>query len=330
MSGNIDIFRNVLKLEAESLNLSAQKISQKQIDQLIIIYEKLSSTGGSLIFCGVGKSGHVAMKLASTFSSIGLPSFFLHPVEALHGDLGRVNENDAIVLISKSGTTEEIEKLRPFIKVKKEMTIGLLGNTTATLSEICDLIFDCSVEKEACINNQAPTTSSTLAMGMGDAMAVLFEQFAGLSKEGFALNHPGGLLGKSLSYKINNLMASITECPTVSKESTLKDVIVEMTKFPIGGCVVLEDNNKILGLIVEGDIRRAFSNDNTHVDMSVLDIMTKSPIKINENLLALDAIKLMENREKGLNILPVVSSQEKFVGILTLHHLLKAGFSFEN
>ena len=188
-------------------------------------------SGGSLIVSGVGKSGNVANKIASTFSSLGLSSYFLHPVEALHGDLGRVTKSDAIIWISNSGTTEEITKLLPYIDIPKEMMVALVGNVASPIAKSCSIVLDAGVDKEACINNLAPTTSTTVAMALGDALAVLYESIVGLSKEKYAQNHPGGLLGKSLRLKVENLMIEKDQCGCIDQKSSLKDAVLAMTKF---------------------------------------------------------------------------------------------------
>ncbi len=320
------LMQNVLELEAESILKARQKLNGEVVKKLLAIYEHLTRENASLIFCGVGKSGIVAKKLASTFSSLGLHSYFLHPTEALHGDLGRVRSTDAIVFISKSGTTEEILKLLPFISIPKHLRISLLGNMSNAISDQCEVVLDVSVEKEACLNNQAPTTSSTLAMAMGDAMAVLWESFVGLSKENFAINHPGGILGKSLRIKVKDLSISSHECPLLKSKSTLQDVILAMTKFPVGGAAVVDDNNELLGILVEGDIRRTLAKNN-HDGLNTLveTIMNKVPISVQENDLANKALDLMENGQRQIQVLPVLSGK-KFVGFLRLHDLIKEGF----
>lgn len=321
---NLKMMKNVLLMEAQAITEAIDKISEENVNKLIAIYYQLQRSRGSLFFCGIGKSGIIAEKIAATFTSLGLRSFPLHPVEALHGDLGLVHPNDAIIFLSKSGTTNEIMKLMPFIPVKKEMRIGLLGNTNEIIGEHCGVIFDCSVKKEACINNQAPTNSSTLALAMGDAIAVVYENLIDLSKEDFAVNHPGGLLGKSLIVKVKDLMWPASKCPQVSKGALLKDVILEMTNKPIGGCAITE-GSKLLGMLVEGDIRRTFTRVNQGVETSVLEIMNTSPVSIEENDLALDAMKMMENREHQIAILPVVEDSV-FLGFIRLHDLLQEGF----
>ncbi len=322
------VMADVLRLEAHALSLAADKIQalhQLEIDKLLELYGKLKDVEGSLIFCGVGKSGIIAQKLASTFTSLGLHSFYLHPTEALHGDLGRVKKDDAIVFISKSGTTEEIVKLLPFLLQEQSHMIALVGNCDSVISNECHIVFDCSVEKEACINNQAPTTSSTLALAMGDAMAVLYEKWVGLSKEGFAVNHPGGLLGKSLRIKVKDLMTKAQECPIVSSEQTLQDVILLMTKYPVSGCAVV-DQDKFVGILVEGDIRRTFTRENEGLLTKVHKIMNNNPISIGKDNLASEALMLMEGNKRSIQILPVIEDG-KFLGFIRLHDLLKEGFS---
>ena len=322
-----DVFKNVLKLESEAILKAMNHITDENIKKLSEIYKILSQNGGSLVFCGVGKSGIIAKKLSSTFCSLGLPSWFLHPVEALHGDLGRMKKNDAIVLISKSGSTEEVLKLIPFLPASKNMTIGLLGRVDSKISESCGLIFNCEVDKEACINNQAPTTSSTLALAMGDAMAVYYEDFVNLTKEKFAINHPGGLLGKVLNLKVKDILISKLESPILRKNQTMKDAILAMTNLPLGGCAICSEQGALEGIIVEGDIRRTFSKkDNKGLDTLIQEVMNLKPISITLDTLAIDALEIMENREKQIQILPVVNEQNIFLGFVRLHDLIKEGF----
>lgn len=320
----------ILKMEAQSLVRAAEileKSHHRDADKLTALFDQLRTNGSSIIFCGVGKSGIIAQKCAATFTSLGLPSYFLHPTEALHGDLGRVGKNDAIVFLSKSGTTEEILKLMPFLQVPKSHRVALVGNATSPISDACDIVFDCSVEKEACINNQAPTTSSTLALAMGDAMAVLFEKYIGLSKEGFAANHPGGILGKSLRMKVRDLTIRAEDCPVLSSKQNLQDAILLMTKFPVGGCAVVE-NGEFKGILVEGDIRRTFTRPNQGLQTSVEEIMNRTPTSIHPDQLAYEALELMESKTRSFQILPVLEGS-RFLGFIRLHDLLKEGFSLK-
>lgn len=322
--------QNVLNLEANAILAASERMGKKSIDDVMNLFRQLEERKGQLIFSGVGKSGFIGRKIASTFASLGLRSFFLHPVEALHGDLGRAKKEDIIVLISKSGTTEEIMKLIPFLPIPAEQRIGLLGDLGSPIAKECHVTLDCSVEKEACLNNQAPTTSSTLALAMGDALAVLYEKMIGLSKEGFAFNHPGGILGKSLRMKVEDLMVSINDCPRCLDETSLQDVILSMTENPVGACAILGTNNTLKGIVVDGDIRRAFAYGKDILKASVKSFMTSSPVSILEGELANRALDLMENRKSQITILPVLNEKDEFIGFLRLHDLLNAGFSLRN
>lgn len=326
MNEQVKILKSVLELEASCLLKASERVTEQQAQALMDSFRLLIKNRSQLIFCGVGKSGLIAKKLAATFCSLGLPSFSLHPTEALHGDLGRVRESDVFVFISKSGTTEEILKLKTYLDLPEKQMIALVGATKSPIAEFCHLVFDCSVDKEACLNNQAPTTSTTVALAMGDAMAVLYEHLVGLSKEGFAHNHPGGLLGKSLRVKVRDLMIPLEECPTLEPDQLLKEALVEMTARPIGGCAVIDLDGKFKGIIVEGDIRRTLTNDERGVGAPLRDIMNMRPISIARSCLAVEALRLMEERARPLNIIPVVED-DIFYGFIRLHELVKEGFS---
>ena len=324
MNSMSQVFKETLLQASRELESASQRIEDSQLEKLVSIYDFLISTGGSLFFSGIGKSGQVGKKISSTFCSLGLRSYFLGPVDALHGDLGRVSKGDAIVLISKSGTTEELLKLCPYLDIPVDMRIGLLGNPESPLAAQCGLTFDCHVEKEACLNNQAPTTSTTVAMAVGDAMAIVYQNYTGLSKEGFASNHPGGLLGKSLRLKVKDLMVPESECARLSQGMTLKDAVVEMTKWPTGLCAVVDKDKKLLGIIVEGDIRRSLMDDGPNLERKVDEIMNPSPVFAAPEDLAYEALKSMEKRKRQISTLPVVKDGA-FVGAIRLHDLLKEG-----
>lgn len=324
MSKSYDLFKAVLEQEARSIERVISLIQPNQVDELLSLYNFIRTNGGELVTCGVGKSGIVAKKISATFASLGMPSSFLHPVEALHGDLGRLKSTDVILLISKSGTTEEILKLIPFLPMPKNQIIGLLGNVESPISAKCSLVFDCSVDREACLNNQAPTNSTTVALAVGDAMAVVYEDYIGLSKEGFAVNHPGGLLGKSLSLRVEDLMLHKSECPTVDIEDEMQEVILAMTAKPVGICFVTE-NNKLKGIIVEGDIRRTLSKNQKGLKTKAKEMMNEHPLSLNPKMLAIEAMTIMEKRERPVLVAPVIENQE-FIGVIRIHDLLKEGF----
>lgn len=330
MSGAIfvsmhQVFLQVLEQEANAIEVAKNRISKKSVDQLTKAFESLVAFGGNLVFCGVGKSGLIGAKLASTFSSLGLPSWTLHPTEALHGDLGRLTEKDFFVFISKSGTTEEILKLIPFLNTPKEQRFGLLGNPGAEIATHCGFVLDCSVEKEACVNNLAPTTSTTVTLAIGDAMAVVYEQLVGLSKEKYAINHPGGLLGKTLRYQVKHLMVPARDCAIVNERASFQDVLFAMTQKPVNGCAIINDHEEFVGIIVEGDIRRTLVSESSGLETKIEKILNRNPIFVSPETLAFDAISMMESRERPLNLVPVINDK-KFFGFLRLHDLLKEGF----
>ena len=319
-----EMMTQVLKTEAQALELMASRLTADQAERLVGLYELLAHTGGNLIISGVGKSGIIAQKIAATFSSLGLPSFFLHPTEAMHGDLGRVTKSDSIVLISKSGTTEELLLLLPYVKIPRERIVALVGNTKSPIAEKSGIVLDCSVTKEACINDLAPTTSTTTALAMGDAMAVLYESVMGVTKDKFAINHPAGLLGKSLLLTVEKLLIPANQCATVSSKATLQETILAMTTLPVGMCAVVE-GSKLLGILVEGDIRRAFAKSADAMKTPVSELMTKTPVSVTSNDLAFEALKVMETGTRLITVVPVVENGN-FIGVLRLHDLLKAGF----
>jgi arabinose-5-phosphate isomerase len=318
------LFTQVLRTEAQALERTSNRIGDQEIKKLAGLFGLLTATGGSLIISGVGKSGHIAKKIAATFSSLGLPSFFLHPTEAMHGDLGRVSKADAVVLISKSGTTDELLLMLPYLAVPKERIIALVGNVHSPIAERAGIVLDASVEKEACINDLAPTTSTTVALGLGDAMAVLYENVMGVSKEKFAINHPAGLLGKSLSLTVDRLMIPASDCPSVGPTATLQDAILAMTQRPLGMCAIVE-GTRLLGIIVEGDIRRAFAKSADAIKTPVKELMTLKPVALSPSTLAFDGLKLMEDPRRPITVVPVVEG-DHFRGVLRLHDLFKAGF----
>lgn len=321
---HLSVMQNVLKIEAQALESAQSRLTSETVAQLVSLFEWLTQAGGNLVVCGVGKSGLIGLKIAATFSSLGLPSFFLHPTEALHGDLGRVTKSDVILLISKSGTTAEILEMLPYVQLPKERLIALVGNPTAAIAKASGVVLDASVEKEACLNDLAPTTSTTLALALGDAMAVLFEAVKGISKEQFAVNHPAGLLGKSLSLTVEKLMLTIKDCAIGIPSMKLQDALLEMTRNPVGILAIVE-NEKLYGILAEGDIRRALMQDSTALTKPVSQFMNPNFLSVKPKVLAYEALKLMENRERPIAVVPVVESG-KILGVLRLHDLFRAGF----
>ncbi len=326
----LTILNNVLIEEAQAIEKAALKLKLLDEDKIRDFFLHLVEREGILFFTGVGKSGMIARKMASTFASLGLKSFFLNPVEALHGDLGPVSSKDNIILISKSGSTEEIRRLVPFLPMPKENRLGLLGNTDSVLAQQCSIVMDCSVDKEACINNLAPTTSTTLTLALADALAVVYEEIVSLTKEKFATNHPAGLLGKSLTLKVNSIMLALEQVASVNEDDSLKSVLLKMTERPTGICLVKDIGNSLKGIIVEGDIRRALNSNDQALSEKIKGLMNTSPITCQENELVSSALETMETQEKLISILPVLDENKKVKGILRIQELLSAGFSIRS
>ncbi len=322
---HLGLMKNVLGLEADALRQAQARLDAGSVEGLKGLFEWLTQSGGNLVVTGVGKSGLIGAKIASTFSSLGLPSFFLHPTEALHGDLGRVTKSDVILLISKSGTTEELLGLLPHLQLPRERLVALVGNPRSPIAAACAVVLDCSVEKEACLNDLAPTTSTTLTLALGDAMAVLYEAVRGVSKEQFALNHPAGLLGKSLSLTVEKLMVPVSECATVAPGTLMQDALLAMTRHPVGLLAVLR-GSELAGILVEGDVRRALMKDPAALSKPVDQFMNSQPVSVAPGVLAYEALKTMEQRERPVSTLPVLAGGA-FKGVLRLHDLLRAGFA---
>ncbi len=319
-----DLFVDVLEQEARSILSLRDKITKEEVERLNSFFEYLLTTGGQLVFTGVGKSAVIGMKLASTFCSLGQNSFFLHPTDALHGDLGRISQSDVVVLISKSGNTEELLKLVNHLDLPITSLIGLLGERNSPLAKECSLVLDCHVEKEACLINKAPTNSTTATLAIGDAMAIVFQYISGLSKEKFLKNHPGGLLGRSLRLKVKDLMVEYSKSAIASPEDTMEDVLTKMIDHPTGICCVILEQD-LQGIIVDGDIKRLLKSKKFTPLLKAKDVMNSQFIFTTEDELAYDCLKKMEKREKPISVMPVFDKEKGFKGIIRLHDLLTQG-----
>ena len=312
------IAKEVLITEAKELELAASKISN-EIENAVKL---ITSVKGKLIITGVGKSGLVGTKIAATLASTGTSSFFLHPTEAMHGDLGMISQGDIVLAISYSGESEELIQILPHLKRFDIPLIAMAKSANSTLASYAEVFLDISITKEACPLNTAPTSSTTLTMALGDALAVCLMESKNFKKEDFASFHPGGSLGKQLFIKVDDLLKK-ENLPIVSRETILKDAIVIMSEGRLGNAIVLEDK-KVVGLLSDGDLRRAMLNDNFSLDCKVEDIMSKNPKVINDkNILASDALKIIEDFK--IQLLIVLNNNEKLVGVLHIHSLIEAG-----
>jgi arabinose-5-phosphate isomerase len=283
--------------------------------------EAISECGGRLVISGIGKSAIIAQKIVATFNSTGTPSLYMHAADAIHGDLGMIQKDDIILLISKSGDSPEIKVLLPFIKNFGNTVIGMAGNVNSYLAKHCDILLNTTVEKEACPNNLAPTTSTTAQMVMGDALAVCLMEMKGFNSDDFAKFHPGGTLGKKLYLRVSDLIID-NEKPAVKPTATVKEVIVEITRNRLGAAAVINESNKIAGIITDGDLRRMLEkNDSVNV-LLAKDIMSVTPKSINADSLAVEALEMM--RDKNISQLLVLEN-ELYAGIIHLHDLLREG-----
>jgi arabinose-5-phosphate isomerase len=319
-------FCHVLLNESNAIQTAAQRFMNsselaKSVDQSIEIILQRTLAGGKVIVMGVGKSGKVASKIAATLSSTGTPAIFVHPTEALHGDLGVVTPNDVVLALSYTGNTEELLEIFPYFSHKKIPIIGIGGNSKSKMAALSNYWIDASIEKEACPHNLAPTTSTTLALAIGDALAVSLLQARGFSSEDFAKNHPGGSLGKRLQLTVKDLMHSYPEnCPTVAPDARMDEVLDLSTRKKLGAVFVAQ-NHLLLGIITDGDIRRALKHREKFFSLSAKEIMTQNPTTVSETILAYDALCIMENRESQINVLPVVSEKLEIKGLLRIHDL---------
>ena len=289
--------------------------------------EAILACKGRVIISGMGKSGHISNKIAATFASTGTPAFFVHPGEALHGDLGMITGDDVVIAISNSGTTEEVVTLASLVKRLGAVIIGMSGDTQSPLAEISDYHLDIAVEKEACPMGLAPTSSTTVTLVMGDALAVALLEARGFTPEDFARSHPGGRLGKRLLVHVKDIMHSGETMPVCSPNTSLKDAILEMTGKKLGATLVVEDDNQLFGIFTDGDLRRCFeegfANGESIKQVTIGEVAHTNCITTNAEELGVNVVNLMQKKE--ITVLPVVDDSNKVTGIIHMHDLLKAG-----
>ncbi|MBW4644609.1 MAG: KpsF/GutQ family sugar-phosphate isomerase [Goleter apudmare HA4340-LM2] len=314
----------VLKVGAEAIAQTANKLQPQEVGLAI---QLLSVCTGKVILVGLGKSGLIARKIAATLTSTGTAAIYLHPADALHGDLGIVTANDVAILMSNSGETEELLEIAPYLKQRQVPIIAIIGNLHSTLARNADVVLDASVDKEACPLNLAPTTSTTVALAIGDAIAMTLMQVKGLTPEDFALNHPAGRLGKRLTLRVADIMHSGSENPTILPTATWLEVITAISQGGLGAVNVVDDWGYLIGIITDGDLRRTFqkTDPTKFAGISSDAMMTKNPITISPNCLAYDALQLMENRPSQISVMPVVNEQGICLGLIRLHDIVRSG-----
>ena len=306
-----------LEIEANTIKCLKKGINEDFVNAVKCVYQ----SDGRLILTGIGKSALVAQKIVATLNSTGTPSIFMHAADAIHGDLGMILPNDVVLCISKSGETPEIKVLIPILKNLGNTTIGMVSNKESYLAQHSDFLIHTPISKEADPNNLAPTASTTAQMAMGDAMAMALLSLSGFTSNDFAQFHPGGSLGKQLYLKVEHLYQK-NECPAVLPDSSIKEVIMEITSKRLGATAVVDKNQNLLGLITDGDLRRMLEKENEQTILVAREIMTQSPKTIDRNELAVAALSIM--REHSITQLVVVK-EEKYLGMIHLHDLLREG-----
>jgi len=315
----IHIAQKTFNIEADALLKAAARLDETFINAI----DTILNTKGKLIITGVGKSGLVGAKMAATFASTGTSSFFLHPTEALHGDLGMISEGDTLLAISSSGESEELTKILPHIKRFNIPLIGLTSNPLSSLGQYADVFLDISVEKEACPLGIAPTTSTTLTMALGDALAVTLMEKKGFKEQDFASFHPGGALGKKLFVKINDLMRT-RDLPIIDTKTTLKEAVVTMSEGKLGTVLLVDENKKFIAILSDGDLRRALMEEDFSLDHLAIDYASTHPkIYDNTQLLASEALEIIENDR--IQLLPITNEKREIIGVLHIHDLINAG-----
>lgn len=282
--------------------------------------QSILTSKGRVIVTGIGKSANIAAKIVSTFNSTGTPAIFMHAADAVHGDLGNIQKNDIVICISNSGNTPEIKVLVPYIKNYGNKIVAITGNFNSFLAKNADFVLHSFVEKEACPNNLAPTSSTTAQLVIGDALAVCLLELKDFGSQDFARYHPGGTLGKKLYLRVRDLVSK-NEVPQVNIDTPVKDVIIEISKKRLGTTAVI-DNNKIVGIVTDGDIRRMLEKDLNISTISAKDIMGKNPIIIDANELAIVALDLMQN--KSITQI-LVTENDTYLGVIHFHDLIKEG-----
>jgi arabinose-5-phosphate isomerase len=318
-AGNtLDLARDVLEIEAAAIQGLIARLDQ-QFERAVDI---ILSCKGRVTVSGMGKSGHIARKIASTMSSTGTPAYFVHPAEASHGDLGMVTRDDVFIALSNSGETAELLSIVPLIKRQGARLIAFTGNAASTLAREADAHLYAGAEKEACPLNLAPTASTTAALALGDALAVALMQSKGFSRDEFARSHPGGALGRKLLTHVRDVMRSGDDAPRVLENATLSEAILEMTRSRMGITAIVDGDQHVIGIFTDGDLRRTLQKGVTVEGTTVAQVMSRGPRTITAEKLAVEAVQIME--EHKVNQLLVVDAEQRLAGALNMHDLFRA------
>ncbi|WP_298790739.1 KpsF/GutQ family sugar-phosphate isomerase [uncultured Allomuricauda sp.] len=317
---NTQSILSIAKRTLETESKAIENLIDQLDDQFAEAVQYILASKGRVVVSGVGKSAIIASKIVATLNSTGTPAVFMHAADAIHGDLGTVQEDDVVVCISKSGNTPEIKALLPLIKIGKNKLIGMTGSMDSILAKQADYVLSTYVEKEACPNNLAPTTSTSAQMAMGDALAICLLELRGFSSADFAKYHPGGSLGKKLYLRVEDIVVN-NQKPQVAIDSGVKDVIVEISEKMLGVTAVIE-NNKVVGIVTDGDIRRMLSKYDNIGDLTAKDIMTENPKSVTTDTLAVKALKILQ--DNGITQL-LAFDNDSYAGVVHIHNLINEG-----
>lgn len=319
---NIQVGREVIRIEADAVSQLTNRIDER-FDQAVKL---IFNCDGRVIVSGMGKSGLISQKIASTLASTGTPAQFVHPGEAIHGDLGMITEKDILLAVSNSGETHELLQLMPAIRRLGVSVIGLVGRRESSVSSTVDVVIDTSVEMEACTLDLVPTASTTAMLAMGDALAVALLEKRGFQREDFALLHPGGVLGKQLLLTVSEIMHSGDELPIVDRDSDVKSALLTMSEKRLGVAIVLDDDGNLTGIITDGDIRRALEKSDAILEETAEFLMTPNPKWVSQDTLAINGLEIMEKYSiTSLFVYEDEANNRKPIGIVHIHDILKAG-----
>lgn len=321
VANNIEKVREILRVESAAIDCAAAQLDASAVDKAI---DLLQNCKGKTVILGVGKSGVIGQKIAQTMTSTGTVALFVNPSDAMHGGLGVLVGEDVVIALSNSGETEELLAILPTLRERNVKMIAIVGTTDSTLARRSDAVLNASVDKEACPLNLAPTASTTVALAIGDALAMALMEAKGLTQEDFAANHPAGRLGKRLTLRVGDLMH---ESPNVTSGANWLDVVKGISKASLGAVNVVDETGRLKGIVTDGDLRRTIENTPPEqlASLTAETMMTRNPVTVSPETLAFDALQLMENRPSQISVLPVITADETCVGLLRIHDIIKSG-----
>ena len=326
MSDELSQVTELLRAEADAIGKAAARLQAGDIDPAIDLLKRCK---GKVVVLGVGKSGIIGQKIAATMTSSGTAALFLHPSDALHGGLGIITADDVVIMLSNSGETDELLELLPYVKRREVPLIAIVGRVKSTIAQRADAVIDASVDQEACPLNLAPTASTTVALALGDALAMTLMRAKGLTENDFASNHPAGQLGKRLTLRVVDLMHGESQNPTIAPDAAWMEIVSSITHYGLGAVNVVNSDGRLAGIITDGDLRRSLqriaAKDLAFANITCDSLMTRDPVVTTPDTLAYDALRLMEDRPSQIYVLPVIDDDRKCVGLIRLHDIVRSG-----